>query len=347
MGGVKTSSQTADNPVCAGLETDATSALLRLGPQVGREPRLLQRLRFHQSWFRSEVLQRPAYGSTPGPKGRALGSILSSMDAQLGLNFTSESARALFTARRQRGWGIDPVRCTSYLTSSQALTLNVFGPLTANLDWCRRFFAEVLGRSDIERVAEIHVEWAPDRPSEFLGDKTRVDVLVELQTETGRQFVVVEVKYADRFDSRQVAITSEPYRRLADARGLWADVDMFDLQANCNQLTRCDALGMAWAASKQGVVLPPLVLVVHHQSDQRAMKAVAEYRLRLVTPHRVQALTLEVALAIMRSTAEDQSQRSIAHGVLLRYGSDSLSEPLWRELRARAQMRRDRRCDPI
>lgn len=317
------------------LMPESASVLERVGPQVAHEPKLLRRLRFHQSWYRSEVLNRPDFGRTPGERGRALGSILSETDALGGLNFTSPSARLLYEARRQLGWGVDPVRCTSYLTSSQALTLNLFGPLALRPEWCRRFLSRVLRREDIEQVENIQVEWAPERPSEFLRDKTRIDVLVTLRSQSAIEVVVIEVKYGDRFDSRRVEIGGAPYERLSENFELWANTDLLDLQVNCNQLARCDALGMAWAASLSEDARPPTVLVIHHPLDDRATVAVDKYRRRVANPDRVRALSLHVALDELQALAEGRAQEFAAARVIERYGSEALSEPSWDELRAR------------
>jgi hypothetical protein len=123
----------------------AASGLAELGPQLPAESGLPARIRFHQSWYRRLILGRAAFGAAPAyAGGRALGSILSAEDADAGLNFVTQSAKSLFTWRRRQGWAVDPVRCTSYLTSSQALTLNLFGPLRAAPAWASRVLSVLL-----------------------------------------------------------------------------------------------------------------------------------------------------------------------------------------------------------
>src|SRR5687768_10941951 len=93
----------------------AATILERIGPQLKGETGLAQRLRFHQSWYRLEVLGQDSFGSTPPPRSRALGSILTSDAAALGMNFSSAAAAELYSRRRAEGWGLDPIRCTRYL----------------------------------------------------------------------------------------------------------------------------------------------------------------------------------------------------------------------------------------
>ena len=103
---------------------DASEAENGLGPQNPGDGPLLRRRRLHQSRYRATVLKLPHWGATVGRSPRPLGSVLADEDAAEGRNFGSLGARDLYTSRHAAGWGIDP-RCSTYMTSSQALMINL------------------------------------------------------------------------------------------------------------------------------------------------------------------------------------------------------------------------------
>ena len=263
----------------------------RFGPQLPGETGLAKRLRFHQSWYRSEVLGISGFGSTPAPASRPLGSILPIASAGDGRNFTTRTAEHLYEQRRTQGWGVDPVRCTRYLTSSQALTLNVLAPLFAEPQWLVNVLSSALDRSDILDVDYAAVEHAPSQRSRFLGDMTRMDGFLILRCRTGYEAVVLEFKYADRFNSRDVRIADRPtYQALAAKTAIWTDFDDVAADRSFNQLVRCHALGAAMLEHSTGSLRTTLV-AVHHERDVRAAQLVAGYHAKLADPTTAAGLT--------------------------------------------------------
>lgn len=278
----------------------------------------MRRTRFHQSWYRANVLRLPRYGRTPGPLGQPLGSILHPDDAAAGLNFVTDTAASLYRLRRQEGWGVDPTRCTQYMTSSQALTLNLFGPLVVSEESFVTVLNRVLDRNDITGVGATAVEFAPRRRSEHLNDQSRVDALVRVTTTTGPLNVVFEVKYADRFNSRQVRLDTEPYRALAARSDLWADATVF-AERRFNQLARCHALA-ASAGLVDGLRALPVLVVIHHDLDEPSARLVQDYASTLQFPRAAVAVPLSRFVAAMGA-----SGAGLAH----RYCDMSASEPDW------------------
>lgn len=305
-----------------------------IGPQRTEEPLFARRLRFHQSWYRSEVLGLKAFGTTSGKAPRPLGSILTEADALVGHNFINWSARELYLTRRASGWGVDPVRCTRYLTSSQALTLNLFGVLALSPQWTLDVLQSALDRTDFVKLLRLDVEFAPRRRSEHLHDMTRVDVLVEVLTGAGREFFGVEVKYADRFNSRRVDVSREPYRALAAKSGLWLDADSTLRDQRVNQLVRCHALvtSLAWRASAREST--PSMLVLHHEADRRAEATVRLYQSQVTASDAVRSASLSGFIRTMVDRARNDEQRRAAQDLHLRYAGEEASERLWRATRA-------------
>lgn len=308
-------------------EVDLLSAI---GPQRTSEPLLARRVRFHQSWYRVAVLGLLQFGCTAGPISRQLGSILSDDDAVGGWNFTSPSARRLYERRRSEGWGVDPVRCTKYLTSSQALTLNLLGPLEESRAWFAHVLSDVLQRSDIIAVERVWVEFAPPRRSDYLHDMTRIDALVLMRTSRGNEFLAIEVKYSDRFNSRRVDIDRPPYRDLAASVGLWRDPDNTLRAMEINQLARCHALTAAVSREMAGMPSAAGLLVLHHSEDAGSRAVVDRYRSHLSDPTLIRAVTLGDFITTLERSATSADQREAALALNVRYLAESKSESAWR-----------------
>nr|WP_203702539.1 hypothetical protein [Asanoa iriomotensis] len=278
------------------------------------------------------MLDRVRFGVTPSFAGaRALGSILAPEDADAGLNFITQSAKSLFTWRRRQGWGVDPIRCSSYMTSSQALTLNLFGPLCAHPMWAARVLSALLS-IDVYRVAEFSLEYAPTRPSEYLGDSTRIDGWLTLQTSNGPLALVVEIKYADRFNSRHILLHERiAYRALAERTQLWNLDDNRTQARSVNQLLRCHALGAAVWSRRFPELSPPQIMVVTFPGDRLGERAVESYRQILLSPFLVTAVNLDQVLKVMSETTGSEEERRVVSAFQMRYLEHHLSEDLWRE----------------
>ncbi len=310
---------------------DSTCGVLSgIGPQRAGDSPLARRVRFHQSWYRAVVLNRGTFGFTSGSRPQALGSILTDADARAGMNFTSTAARRLFHQRHAEGWGLDPTRCTKYLTSSQALMLNMIGLLVESPTWAARLLRKVLNRDDIEAVKWIEVEYAPRRRSAYLRDGTRLDVLVMIATPAGEQLVVIEIKYCDRFNSRRVDINTPEYRQLASECELWVDADRVLETSELNQLVRCHAL--AAAVSKDVSSVPkmcPSLVVLHHDGDDRASDLVAQYATELAEPLLARNVSLNRFVQVLSEQAQSKIQKRVARDLELRYVDEEESECAW------------------
>ncbi|MFC9688171.1 hypothetical protein ACFTSF_06490 [Kribbella sp. NPDC056951] len=281
-------------------------------------------------------MQLPYFGRAAGSGGRLLGSVLTDSDAALGLNFTSRAAHDLYLRRRKVGWGVDPVRCTKYMTSSQALTLNLFGPLADSPAWCRNLLNKLLGRDDLRRVLATDIEFAPRRRSEYLGDMTRVDVLMHIETDRGTEAIVVEVKYADRFNSRFVDLRrNSSYRNLADTTQLWAKPDVILASRQVNQLARVHALAASILGPTHSRTLPPTLIVIHHPDDARAHHYVDAYRGLVTSPDTVASVDMRALFDAMQGTAIASPDQSIVEEMATRYIGHAYSDAAWNAYRSR------------
>ncbi|WP_442544985.1 PGN_0703 family putative restriction endonuclease [Arthrobacter sp. KN11-1C] len=320
----------------AGKAAVATS-LQRIGPQLKGESGLAQRLRFHQSWYRLEILGQDAFGETPRPRERPLGSILTVDAGARGMNFTSSAAQKLYASRRLDGWGLDPIRCTRYLVSSQALMLNVMGPLVQDFAWLTRTLGRVTGRSkDFLGVNAVKIEFAPAKRSEFLGDMTRVDAFIVAETRSGAEGIVLEFKYADRFNSRRLVLSGNPaYESLDEATGLWKKCAAALADSAVNQLVRCHALGAAVMFNLHASMRTTL-LAIHHDYDSAAMMNVEKYRSHVSEPERVRGLTISGFLAAMAAEASSEVEVAEVDRLRIRYVDLAGSARSWQMFRGAA-----------
>ncbi|MFF0385192.1 PGN_0703 family putative restriction endonuclease [Streptomyces sp. NPDC004286] len=315
---------TSSNP------TARPSDIQDIGPQAPGESGNRARIRFHQSWYRRHILKLPRYGNTePHSGGRPRGSILHPEDAEAGKNFTTLSAENLYRTRRREGWGVDPIRCTGYLTSSQALTINLLAPLKEDPEWAARSISGLICMK-INQVTKMDVEFAPQRRSLHLGDMTRLDAWIHLETESGPLGLAVEVKYSDRFNSRHLNVSENPkYQALANETGLWDLSGRKSQSRPVNQLLRCHALAAdLWLTTHKGGELPT-ILVLHHPGDQSAPKTAELYREALNRPDLMKVASLDQLVSQMRMTATSKYQRTVARTLRIRYLGHELSEASW------------------
>ena len=256
--------------------------------------------RLAQSFWREHqghpcgCVRNPATGQS-----RRLGSRLTAPVARSGANLISAGLLPLVRhelAYREVGALSETDRLWSNLLSSQALALNLFGPLklepalaTAVLG---RLFPDLVGI-----VTDIAFEHSPARGDPvFTGDRTAFDVLVRCTTPTGkRAFLAVEVKYTETPGGTR-APANQRYDALSRAAGVFADPDSPALRGGTlNQLWRQQLL--ATAMLERGLYDEGCVVVVAPAPNRDLWNAVRLYTAQLATPEparaRFEALTLE------------------------------------------------------
>lgn len=304
-------------------------------PRSGESLRV-RRLRFHQSWFRAARLGVLDWGSTPS--GRPLGSMLPDDAAARGLNFVSKSAEDLFYNRRAEGWGIDPVRSRNNMTSSQTLMLNILGPLGREPAWLRAVLERVLGRADLVAVERWSIEYAPRKRSEALNDMTRIDAYFEIRTASGVEGIVLELKYADRFNSRQVELSKNyRYAALAERAGIWRDASQSFDDRRLNQLIRAHALGAVALETSSHAPAKVTMLVVAHRDDALAATCVRHYREALSDSSSLAFVRLDEFFAAMSDLAPSMELSRVTSVLRDRYANEALSDPYWARMNLGSQ----------
>lgn len=318
---------------------------------LGDQPQLSEsahsrRARFHQSWYRAAKLGVKAWGRTPA--GRPIGSILPAAAAEAGLNFAAPSARELFLTRRKQGWGVDPVRMTKHMTSSQALLVNLLGPLGSSASWLRDVLRLLLDRQDIAEVTRWDIEFAPPSRNDYLGDMTRLDAFIRFRTSQGTEGVVLELKYTDRFSSRRLDLAgNRRYAELQASSGLWHDPLQAFLDQEVGQLLRCHALGTRILQVDERVWTPATLLLISHPDDVTAPTVLNRYRSRLEDATRAVHVGLDHVLHAALSSAPTDVDADTVRSLQLRYLDHAASEALWLEHLEKANTTRTKRRRPL
>ena len=302
------------------------------------DTKFMRRVRVHQAWYRVHVLGLEKYGRLAG-SGSPCGSVLSDADASEGWNFTSSPALAAYEERRGLGWGVDPVRCTKYLTSSQTLTFNMLSDLQRRPGAAARLFGRLLGRSDLVRLETSEFEFCGAQTAYWLGDRTFIDMLLRFRRQDGGlQVVAVETKLADRFSTRRTEAMGGPsYQRLIDGIRIWRDLSA-SLESNVTrQLTRCHALAQSVQLLDGGAADESAsLLVLLHPDDALGRSQAARYFAGLVDGDGA-ADTWDSYLAAAAEAGTMSA--SLRDALAVRYIEHSLSGEAWAVVDPRGQVR--------
>jgi hypothetical protein len=291
----------------------------------------MRRVRVHQAWYRANVLKLARYGSLAGSNDPC-GSVLVDEDAARWLNFLGPSAAASYASRRLSGWGVDPVRCTKYLTSSQTLTFNMLSEVVSRPRASAQLFGALLGRNDLDLLETAHFEFSAVNTSYWLGDRTHVDLLLRFRRTDGElQVVAVETKLADRFSTRRTTgMGGARYQRLAQDRPLWRDLPTSLEDPTTRQMTRCHALAQSVQVTDGGDRDgSAALLLLLHPEDRGAMDQAQKYMAGLAMGDGGIA-TWDAFLRCAGEAAVIAD--GLREGLMARYVDMSSSDTAWQEL---------------
>lgn len=289
----------------------------------------MRRIRVHQAWYRAEVMCLNDFGRMFG-SDEPCGTVLADRDAERMMNFVGRDAALHYQFRRTQGWGVDPVRCTKYMTSSQTLTFNMLGQAVTRPGPCAGLFNLLLGRDDLASLERYDFEFSPAGTQYSLGDRTLIDLLLRFRTWNNEmQVVSLETKLADRFSTRSTAaMGGEHYRRIQETFGVWHNMAEALAHNRTRQLVRCHALAHSVQKheSSDAQRLAPMLTLLH-PDDQVGHAAATAYRACVVDPHSSPIITWDVFLA--NASAAGAIDDTVAEQLSKRYIDLSNSEPIW------------------
>jgi hypothetical protein len=269
--------------------TSAESAAQRYGPQYAGDLPFTARMRFHQSWWRADVLGVP-FGTGPRKSSTSpYGNMLDPAAAEAGKNFLTPAIRAAAFRRMSEGGGVEPFRCTRNMLSSQPMCFNLFGALpTMEPGIAMACVAKLLpDPADCTNVERVVIEFAPAPKADFLDDRTAFDAFIEYRRADGSLGCIgVETKLTEPF-SQKTDHADKYLRYTAEFPTVWSPDDRDALvDIRWFQLWRNHLLAKRLAAHPGHGYTSGRVLVVHHQLDPDCAGIVEDYRAHLVDPDR-------------------------------------------------------------
>lgn len=250
-----------------------------LGPQYSKDSPFAARMRLHQSWYRANVLRVP-YGTGPTPTSTSLyGNMLTSADGERGCNFLSPEIAQVARDRVSQGTGmVDDFRLFRNMLSSQPMCFNLFAPLVNDRALACRLLSPLLpdGLAEVTRVA---IEWAPQPPDAYLGDRTAFDAFIEYRAGDGQLCALgVETKLAEPFSQREY--DGERYRRwMRVSDSPWRPEATSRVHAIAhNQLWRDHLLAIAMRHQPHSPYATTRLMLVRHPEDRDCAHVFAGYR---------------------------------------------------------------------
>jgi hypothetical protein len=160
-------------------------------------------MRFHQSWYRANVLRVP-FGTGPGPQHSGkFGNMLPREDGAKGLNFLTPDIFEVAKSRVKDEQGmVEEFRLFNNMLSSQPMCFNLFGPFVTSFNLATEVFKHLLP-NEIEKVTDVKIEYSPEPKEEYLNDRTAFDAFVEFLRPDGRfGFVGIETKLTEPFSQK-------------------------------------------------------------------------------------------------------------------------------------------------
>ncbi len=210
------------------------------------------------------------------------------------------------------------------------MCFNLFGALVRQPERAVRLLRPLLG-DDVARVRRVAIEWAPAPTTNYLGDRTAFDAMIEYERPDGSLVLVgIETKLTDSFS--QKPYDGESYRRwMRSPRSpyrteVWSEV----ASPRHNQLWRNHLLAIAARDLPGSRYAGVKSIAVLHPGDEEGRRVVASYR-NLLRPDddTFAALTLDDVVATFMSVAH-ADELPWLDAFRRRYLALDLSEDAWR-----------------
>lgn len=267
---------------------------LGIGPQHKRDVLFTARMRFHQSWYRANMLKLP-YGTGPQKHHtNYFGSMLTEEDGNRGQNFLSSEIFLLAKKRAEEGTGtVDVFRLFCNLLSSMPMCFNLFGPLKNDLQLASKLLKTLLP-GQIGEVTEIVFEYSPSPRKDYLNDRTAFDIFVEFETpERLPAFIGIEVKLTEPFSPTKhenprydfwTERPDSPWK--PECRGQL-------VEKNVNQLWRNHLLVQSLLGVQKDKYSKGFFMTIYHQDDIECVKSLDKYLSLLEEGHNASHFSLE------------------------------------------------------
>ena len=247
-----------------------------IGPQCKSDPKFMARMRFHQSWYRANVLCVP-YGKGPKQNDTSeRGNMLNCENGAKGFNFLTTDIFGVVQSRLKDPSGtVEKFRLLHNMLSSQPMCFNLFGQLVADHDFATKFFKRIIP-NEVKKVIDVKIEYAPEPSSDYLNDRTAFDAFVDfIQPDGTHGFVGIETKLTEPFSEKFYDTPIYRYwTKLDDSpwpKESWPKLS----DINHNQLWRNHLLVVAM--SHQSPYTCGFLMLVRHPEDEQCTKVVDNY----------------------------------------------------------------------
>ncbi|HUW17895.1 MAG TPA: hypothetical protein VMW16_01175 [Sedimentisphaerales bacterium] len=253
-----------------------------IGPQCKSDPCFMARMRFHQSWYRANVLGVP-YGT--GPKASDTsewGNMLTRESGAKGLNFLTPEIFKVVKHRLEDTRGtIDKYRLLHNMLSSQPMCFNLFSPLVVNHDLATKVLKLILP-NEVKKVVDVKIEYAPEPACEYLNDRTAFDAFVDfIRPDNKRGFVGIETKLTEPFSQKDYDTPIYHHWTELDDSPWPKESWPYLADIKHNQLWRDHLLAVAM--SWQSPYTCGFLMLVHHPEDKECIETVNNYK-KLIKP---------------------------------------------------------------
>jgi len=304
-----------------------------IGPQHKADTPFAGRMRFHQSWYRANVLRVP-YGTGPGPKHTGkFGNMLARKDGARGLNFLTPEIFKVAKSRLNDEQGVvKEFRLLNNMLSSQPMCFNLFGPMVKDYELAKRVFNQILP-CGVEEVVDVKIEHAPDQANEYLDDSTAFDAFVDfIGPDNQRSFIGIETKLTEPFSQKEY--DSPAYRRWSDRKDSpWpkkAWPKLADIRYN--QLWRDHLLSVAMTHHQKSPYGCGFLMLVYHPDDKQCAETKEIYQ-SLLKSEDTSFLDypLDKLIKAIEPQLEDTSPKNWLSDFKKRYIALFLSEKEWQE----------------
>ena len=203
-------------------------------------------------------------------------------------------------------------RIYNNLLSSQPLSFNLFGELSADLALATKVIADMTaGR--FEKVCEIEFEFSPGRRNvRYTGDASAYDVYVRCKTSVGSDgFLGIEVKYHENMKSQHrkekdyYSKHGGRYEQLAETMGCFRKEELVRVRGTRLQQLWRDHLLVGAQNLADGFADASFILL-HPRGNRDCAKAAQEYKRCLSDERSFEVWTMEdfVARLAMKSDAD-------------------------------------------
>lgn len=301
--------------------------LNEIGPQYKQDTSFTARMRFHQSWYRANVLNA-SFGH--GPKKNSpnkYGNMLTPQGGEKGQNFLTQEIFQLAKARVEQKIGaVDGYRLFCNMLSSMPMAFNLFGPLKNDLRLATKLFKPLIP-NNLSEVTNLVFEFNPSPRKDYLNDRTAFDVFVESRDSTNRlAFIGIEFKLTEPFS--QTKHTNPKYDEWTNTPDSpWkSEYRKLLVEKDVNQLWRNHLLVYALQHVQSEKYANGYFMTIYHQDDEECKRSLKKYFSYLDIEHSASEYSLETIAKLWKPLVKGTKYQKWLDGFIFRYLDLSASE---------------------